>query len=178
MLAPRDLDLAYRQALDAVGRALRIPAWPEVPVRWNRRLRRAGRAIIEGHGNAFRRASIEISPAYFEVYPEDLYGILVHEAVHVGLALRGLPFGHGPDFRNACGTAGGQLHGRALPGRVYRYRCPVCESILERYRRLARDRWCAVCAEAAGGREGVDPYSPVRALVLVGTAFKGPEPRP
>jgi len=178
VLAPLDLDLAYQRALDSVGRVLHIPVWPEVPLRWNRRLRRAGRAVIEGHGNQFRRATIEISPAYFEVYPDDLFGILVHESVHVGLALKGLPFGHGPEFQQACKAAGGQLHGRALPGRVYRYRCPVCESVLERHRRLARDRWCADCAEVAKGRRGLDPFSPDRALILVGCAFKGPEPRP
>lgn len=178
MLAPRDLDLAYRRALDAVGRALQIHVWPPVPLRWNRRLRRAGRAVIEGHGRRFRCATIEISPAYFEVYPQDLFGILVHEAVHVGLALKGLPFGHGPEFRRACESAGGHLHGLALPGRVYRYRCPVCGCVLERQRRVARDRWCADCAEAARGRRGVDPYSPERALILVGCVFKGPESRP
>lgn len=175
VLAPRDLDSAYTRALDGVGRAIRLPTWPVVPLRWNRRLRRAGRAVIEGSGRSFRRAWIEISPAYFEVYPEDLDGILVHEAVHVGLAIQGRPFGHGPDFKEACLAAGGLLHGRALPGRIYRYRCPLCGEILERRRRLARDRWCAECAEAAraGGR---DPYAPGRSLVLVGTAYGGPEP--
>lgn len=178
MLSPLDLDRTYGRALDAVGRVLGVGTWPDVPVRWNRRLRRAGRAVIEGQGRGFCRATIEISPAYFEVYPEDLYGILVHEAVHVGLALCGLPFGHGREFRDACVAAGGQLHGRGLPGRVYRYRCPVCGSVLLRHRRLARDRWCAECAETARGRRGLDPYAAERALVLVGTAFKGPEPRP
>lgn len=176
MPSPLNLERVCRRAFDAACTAIGLDDGPDVPVRWNRRLRRAGRAVIEGSGRSFRRAAIEISPAYFEVYPEDLYGILVHEALHVGLAVQGRPFGHGHEFKAACGTAGGLLHGRALPGRVYRYRCPVCGSILERRRRLARDRWCADCAEAANARPGVDAYASDRALVLVGTAFEGREP--
>ena len=42
-----------------------------------------------GAGRPGTRARIELSPTYFEVYPEDLLGILVHESVHVGLALQG-----------------------------------------------------------------------------------------
>ena len=172
MLSPVDLERARRRALDAVARVLRLRDWPEVEVRWNRRLRRAGRAVITGTGKDFRSATIEVSPAYFEVYPDDLYGILVHEAVHVGLAIQGRPFGHGPEFRRACLAAGGLEHGRSLPGRVFRYRCPVCGSVLERRRRLAQDRWCASCVEAA---QGADPYTSERALVLVGIAYSGPE---
>ena len=157
--------------------ALGLEAWPPVPVAWNRRLRRAGRALVEGTGRTFRRATIELSPAYFEVYPEDLYGIVVHEAVHVGLAVQGRPFGHGPEFRAACLAAGGQLHGRALPGRVFHYRCPICGAMLARRRRSARDRWCAGCAEAAAAAGG-DPFARERCLVLVGSAYAGPEPRP
>ena len=145
-----------------------------VPVRWNRRLRRAGRAVIEVPSGRFRTAVIELSPAYFEVYPEDLYGILVHEAVHVALAYVGRPFGHGPEFKQVTQAAGGLLHGRWLPGRVLRYRCPICQDHLERRRRVTGDRWCARCAEAA--REaGEDPFAPGRALVLVGTGWQGPE---
>ncbi|MDA1194745.1 MAG: SprT-like domain-containing protein [Planctomycetota bacterium] len=174
MLAPPALALETEKALDLVGRALFLPTWPTVPVRWNRRLRRAGRAIIEVRGGRFRGAVIELSPTYFEVYPEDLAGILVHEAVHVGLAVQGRPFGHGPEFQRACAAAGGLLHSRWLPGRVFRYRCPVCELVLERRRRTAASRWCADCvgrAEAEGG----DPYTVPRALRLIGTAFSGPE---
>jgi predicted SprT family Zn-dependent metalloprotease len=173
VLSPHDLERDRLRALDAVGRALHLDAWPEIPVIWNRRLRRAGRALIEGSGAGFKQASIEISPAYFEVYPEDLFGILVHEAVHVGLAIQGRPFGHGEAFKAACSAAGGHLHGRALPGRVYLYRCPVCGAVLERRRRLTTDRWCADCAASAA----TDAYAPERALVLVGTAFGGPESR-
>ncbi len=158
----------------AVGTALRIERWPDVPVVWNRRLRRAGRAIIEKPRKHVRSAVIELSPTYFEVYPDDLYGILVHEAVHVGLAIRDLPFGHGPEFKQACRAAGGLLHGRWLPGRVFRYRCPVCAATLERRRRATDDRWCAICAETAT-TEGVDPFASERALVLFETAFQGPE---
>ena len=158
-----------------MGRVLRLERWPDLPVVWNRRLRRAGRAVIEGEGRTFSSAAIELSPAYFEVYPHDLYGILVHEVVHVGLAIQGRPFGHGPEFRRACRDAGGLQHGRALPGRVFQYRCPVCGSILERRRRLARDRWCASCVERAAGVRGIDPYAADRCLVLIGTAFSGPE---
>jgi predicted SprT family Zn-dependent metalloprotease len=175
VLPPQDLGSEFRRALAAVGRALCIDAWPPVPVSWNRRLRRAGRAVIHRSGGGFLRASIELSPAYFEVYPDDLYGILVHEAVHVGLAVQGRPFGHGPDFRRACVAGGGRLHGRALPGRVFRYRCPVCQRILERRRRLARDRWCARCASPERVAGSIDPFSAERALVLVGLAFAGPE---
>lgn len=158
--------------------ALGLEVWPPIPLGWNRRLRRAGRAIVEGAGQSFHRATIELSPAYFEVYPEDLFGIVVHEAVHVGLAVQGRPFGHGPEFRAACRQAGGQLHGRALPGRVFRYRCPVCQTTLERRRRSTRDRWCAPCAEAASESGEAYPFAPARCLVLIGTAYAGPEPRP
>ncbi len=175
MIPPRVVDSARDRALAAVGRALVHVSWPPLPVLWNRRLRRAGRAIIEGVGPRFRRATIELSPAYFEVYPDDLYGILVHEAVHVGLALLDLPFGHGPMFRAACRAAGGRLHGRAMPGRVFRYRCPICGAILVRRRRIAHDRWCARCVERAAATGARDPYSPDRCLVLVGTGFHGPE---
>jgi predicted SprT family Zn-dependent metalloprotease len=177
-MSPRILELDRRRAFAIVARVLGMAGWPEtVEVRWNRRLRRAGRAVIDGTGSTFERAVIELSPAYFENYPEDLYGILVHEAVHVGLAIQGRPFGHGPEFKQACVAGGGLLHGRALPGLVYRYRCPVCASVLERRRRLARDRWCASCVEAAAARDG-DPeavYAPDRALVLVETSFAGRE---
>jgi len=172
--SPADLDRARREALAAVGRALGVEVWPEVPVAWNRRLRRAGQAVVEGSGRRFRRAAIELSPAYFEVYPEDLRGIVVHEMVHVGLALLGLPLGHGPAFRRACRAAGGLLHGRSLPGRVFRYRCPVCGATVERRRRVARDRWCAACV-ARATREGGDPFTPDRVLVLVATGYVGPE---
>ena len=178
MVSPAILHRAKATAFEQVGRVIGLDAWPPVPLVWNRRLRRAGRAIVEGSGRSFRRATIELSPAYFEVYPEDLQGILVHEVVHVGLAVQGRPFGHGPLFREACLEAGGQLHGRALPGRVFRYRCPVCGAVLTRRRRSARDRWCAPCAEDAERRVGVDPFAPDRCLVLVGTAYAGPEPRP
>jgi predicted SprT family Zn-dependent metalloprotease len=178
VLSPQDLERAHRRALDAVGRAIGLQGWPAVPVRWNRRLRRAGRAVILGAGPGFRGARIELSPAYFEVYPEDLPGILVHEVVHVGLAIQGRPFGHGSDFRAACLAAGGLLHGRALPGRVLRYHCPVCHATLERRRLLAQDRWCAGCVERALAAGEPEPYTADRALVLVGQAWSGPEARP
>jgi predicted SprT family Zn-dependent metalloprotease len=171
--SPVVLEQARDRALARVARALALVAWPPVPVRWNRRLRRAGRAVIdEGRGGL--RAKIELSPAYFEVYPQDLDGILVHEAVHVGLAVAGLPFGHGPDFRRVCRAAGGLLHGRPMPGRVLRYRCPVCLAVLERRRPAAGGRWCARCVnQAMAARQ--DPFCPERALVLVGVGFQGPD---
>jgi predicted SprT family Zn-dependent metalloprotease len=177
VLTPSALETESRRALEAVGRVLFIPTWPAVPVRWNRRLRRAGRAVIDQRPGGRRNAVIELSPAYFEVYPEDLRGILVHEAVHVGLALLGRPFGHGPEFRRACRQAGGLLNGRWLPGRIYRYRCPLCAALLERRRPATQGRWCAPCAEEAEAR-GLDPFQAARALVLVETSFAGPEPRP
>jgi predicted SprT family Zn-dependent metalloprotease len=157
-----------------VGRTLFIAEWPEIPLRWNRRLRRAGRALIDLRGRRFVAASIELSPAYFEVYPDDLPGILVHEAVHVGLALLGRDFGHGPAFQRACTAAGGLLHSRELPGRMFLYRCPLCGSEMERRRRAADSRWCPDCvadAEAAG----IQPYTAARAMRLVATTFVGPE---
>ena len=178
MIAPLDLERTERRAFDAVASVLALDTWPSVPVDWNRRLRRAGRAIIEGSGRSFLHARVELSPAYFEVYPEDLFGILVHEAVHVGLAIQGRPFGHGPAFRAACVGAGGQLHGRALPGRVFLYRCPVCGTTLERRRRRASDRWCAPCAEAAARAGDTDPFTPQRCLILVGSTYTGREARP
>jgi len=174
VLSPAALDAEYQKALAAVGRVLFLAHWPAIPLRWNRRLRRAGRAVIDNHGSRFRAAVIEISPVYFEVYPEDLAGILVHEAVHVGLAVQGRPFGHGPEFRRACAAAGGLLHSRWLPGRVFRYRCPVCSSVLERRRRAADNRWCAACVETAEAA-GKDGYAAGRALQLVATVFQGPE---
>jgi len=173
------LEQARDRALAAVGSALALESWPNVPVRWNRRLRRAGRAVIDGHAKLgsqhgrVRAAHIELSPAYFEVYPHDLHGILVHEGVHVGLALVGLPFGHGPDFRRVCAAAGGLQHGRPLPGRVLRYRCPVCATVLERRRPAASGRWCAPCVDLAV-QARLDPFRPERALVLVGVHFQGP----
>jgi hypothetical protein len=172
MWSPTALAQASRLAFDAVGRVLGIPAWPEVPVVWNRRMRRAGRALIDGPRGRVRRAHIELSTIYFEVYPDDLHAILVHEATHVGLALVGLPFGHGPEFRRACLAAGGRLHGRRLPGRVLRYRCPVCADVLERQRPTASSRWCARCVDTARAARQ-DPFLPERALVLVGVGFRG-----
>src|SRR5699024_7106573 len=101
VLSPVALEAEKRRAFAAVAAALDGVPWPDVPVRWNRRLRRAGRAVVEGRRGRVLAASIELSPPYFEVYPEDLGGILVHEAVHVGLAVLGRPFGHGPLFRAA-----------------------------------------------------------------------------
>jgi len=172
VLAPSALDVERARAFTAVGVALQIAAWPDVPVVWNRRLRRAGRAVIDrrGGGGGTLRAVIELSPAYFEVYPDDLPGILVHESVHVGLAVLGRPFGHGPAFRRACLDAGGRLHSRPMPGRVWRYRCPVCSRTLERRRRPSGDRWCAPCVSDAD-REGRPRFSRERALVLVGIRF-------
>jgi hypothetical protein len=167
--------VAVARALQAAGE--RPPPWPPVPIRWNRRLRRAGRAVVEARGGRFLHAAIELSPSYFEVYPQDLPGILVHEAVHVGLALCGLPFGHGPAFLRACLRAGGLPHSRHMPGRVWRYRCPVCSTVLERRRRASGDRWCASCASEAQDR-GEKPFVPDRALVLVGVAFRGLDPGP
>lgn len=169
MIAPTALDVERDRAFEAVGRVLAIAAWPTVPVRWNRRLRRAGRAVVERRGGALR-AAIELSPAYFEVYPDDLVGILVHEAVHVGLAVLARDFGHGPVFRHACLAAGGRLHSRPMPGRVWQYRCPVCAATLERRRRPSGDRWCAPCA-AAADRASEPPFTGERALVLVGMRF-------
>lgn len=167
------LEQARDRALADVGSVLGLAPWPNVPVRWNRRLRRAGRAVIDGPQGRVRTARVELSPAYFEVYPQDLHGILVHEAVHVGLALVGLPFGHSPDFRRVCAAAGGMQHGRPLPGRVLRYRCPVCAVVLERRRPAASGRWCAQCVDqAVQARQ--DPFRPERALVLVGVHFQGP----
>lgn len=177
MQAPRDVNRRIADALEAVGRALEVPTWPAVEVRWNRRLRRAGRALIEGRGSRFLRATIELSPVYFEVYPADLYGILVHEAAHVGLAIRGLPFGHTPTFRRVVERAGGLQHGKALPGRVFRYRCPVCELTFERRRRTTGDRWCAACVDRTDGQLGIDPYTPDRCLRLIGTGFSGLDSR-
>ena len=174
MLPPMALSNECLRALQAVGRTLYLPAWPDIPVRWNRRLRRAGRAVIDSRRGRFHKAVIELSPVYFEVYPADLHGILVHEAVHVGLALQGRPFGHGPEFRRACTLAGGLLHSRWLPGRVFRYRCPVCATVLERRRRVSESRWCADCVEAAEA-DGLEPWTPERAMRLVETAFCGPE---
>lgn len=174
VISPSALDRERQGAFDAVGRALGLGTWPEVPVRWNRRLRRAGRALIDTRGRRFEGAVIELSPAYFEVYPEDLAGILIHESVHVALAIKGRPCGHGPEFRAACEAAGGRLHSRWLPGRVYRYRCPICCDELLRRRRAADCRWCANCAVDAAA-EGQDPYGPERALRLVSTGWVGPE---
>lgn len=177
MFSPKVLSSERDRALAAVADALGIPRWPGVPVRWNRRLRLAGRAVVERRRPGDLRAGIELSPTYFEVYPGDLFGILVHEAVHVGLAVLGRPFGHGPAFRAACEEAGGMLHSRRLPGRVLRYRCPVCSRTLERRRRPAGDRWCAPCAEAATD-EGLEPFTRDRALVLVECVFRGMDDRP
>ncbi len=177
VLSPSALDLERDRAFLVVGRALGIGEWPDVPVLWNRRLRRAGRAIVEARGGKVSRTAIELSPAYFEVYPWDLRGILVHEAVHVGLALSGLPFGHGPSFLRACLAAGGLPHSRDMPGRAYRYRCPVCGAVLERRRRSSGDRWCARCAASAAG-SGIPPFTGERALVLVGVAFRGADSAP
>ncbi len=174
MIAVDALTVERDLAFAAVGRVLCMPEWPVVPVGWHRRLRRAGRAVIERRSGRLLQATIELSPSYFEVYPDDLPGILVHEAVHVGLAFLGLPFGHGPAFRRACLAAGGRLHSRDMPGRVYRYRCPVCAETLERRRRPSGDRWCARCA-AAASRGGIPPFARSRALVLVGVAFRGRE---
>jgi hypothetical protein len=66
------------------------------------------------------------------------------------------------------------LHGRPLPGRVLRYRCPVCEIVLERRRPAAGGRWCARCVTQAVAAR-LDPFRPERALVLVGVAFQGPD---
>lgn len=177
MIALPALLLDRDRAFDAVERALGAIAWPSVPVLWNRRLRRAGRAVIERRRGVVVRATIELSPSYFEVYPGDLHGILVHEGVHVALALLGLPFGHSPAFRAACERAGGRQHSRDMPGRVYRYRCPVCASLLDRRRRPGGDRWCARCASQAL-REGAAAFASERALVLVGVVYQGPERRP
>ena len=174
VLSPQALDDERERALRAVGQQLYITDWPTIPVLWNRRLRRAGRAVIDTYGRRFQQARIELSPAYFEVYPDDLTGILVHEVVHVGLAFQSRPFGHGPVFRAACLGAGGLLHSKWLPGRVYRYRCPICETVLERRRRVSDSRWCAECAGAAQAA-GLDPYAAERSLVLVGTTYRGPE---
>jgi predicted SprT family Zn-dependent metalloprotease len=169
VISPHALDGERDRAFAAVGGALPIEAWPDIPVRWNRRLRRAGRAVIERRAGGIR-AAIELSPAYFEVYPADLAGILVHEAVHVGLALLSRPFGHGPAFRTACLLAGGRLHSRPMPGRVWRYRCPVCGETLERRRRPSGDRWCAPCISAAAD-DGRPTFTRESALVLVGLRF-------
>ncbi len=174
MIAVDALTVERDLAFAAVGRVLCLPSWPAVPVGWHRRLRRAGRAVIERRAGRLFQATIELSPSYFEVYPDDLPGILVHEAVHVGLAHLGLPFGHGPVFRRACLAAGGRLHSRDMPGRVYRYRCPVCAETLERRRRPSGDRWCARCA-AAATHGGEAAFARARALVLVGVAFRGRE---
>lgn len=173
MISPVGLEGERDLAFAAVGKAVALAAWPDVPVRWNRRLRRAGRAVIERRSGRIR-ATIELSPAYFEVYPDDLRGILVHEAVHVALAVLGRGFGHGPGFRRACLAAGGRLHSRPMPGRVWRYRCPVCEATLERRRRPSGDRWCAPCVTAAT-RAGAEAFTGPRALVLVGVRFLGAE---
>jgi predicted SprT family Zn-dependent metalloprotease len=170
------LEFERDRALSAVGSVLSIAGWPRVPVRWNRRLRRAGRAVIERRGAA-TSATIELSPAYFEVYPDDLAGILVHEAVHVGLALLQRNFGHGPVFRRTCLSAGGRLHSRPMPGRVWQYRCPVCEATLERRRRPSGDRWCAPCASAAD-RTGAPMFTAERALILVGMRFSAGDAAP
>ena len=172
MWSSSSLEQARDRALAAVGSVAGLAPWPVVPVAWNRRLRRAGRAVIEGPRGRVRATRIELSPAYFEVYPHDLHGILVHEAVHVGLALLGRPFGHSPEFRALCVAAGGLLHGRPLPGRVLRYRCPVCAAVLERRRPAASSRWCAFCVDKAEA-QGLDPFRSERALVLVGVAFRG-----
>lgn len=177
MIAPSALLQERDRAFRAVVAALGDIVWPDVAVCWNRRLRRAGRAVIERRRGRVADATIELSPSYFEVYPEDLHGILVHEGVHVGLALLGLPFGHSPMFRAACERAGGRQHSRDMPGRVYRYRCPVCEAMLDRRRRPGGDRWCARCASDAA-REGTPPFVASRALLLVGLAFQGAERRP
>ena len=174
MFSPQALAVERDRALAAVGLVLGIETWPSVPLSWNRRLRRAGRAVVEASGKGPLRVGIEMSPVYFEVYPLDLPGILVHEAVHVGLAVLRRPFGHGPHFRRACEKAGGLLHSRNLPGRVFRYRCPVCALTLERRRRPSGDRWCAACAQEAS-REGAAPFTRSRALVLVGLVYKGPD---
>lgn len=178
MWSPTVIEQARDRAQAAVGQVLGIVVWPALPLLWNRRLRRAGRAVIDtGPRGGVRSARIELSPAYFEVYPQDLAGILVHEAVHVGLALVGLPFGHGPEFRETCRAAGGLLHGRPMPGRILRYRCPVCATFVERRRPAAGSRWCARCVDDASAAR-LDPFRPERALVLVGLAFQGPCPPP
>jgi predicted SprT family Zn-dependent metalloprotease len=174
VIAPTALESEFRSALGAAGRALFIVDWPTIPVRWNKRLRRAGRAVIDTRRSQFVGARIELSPTYFEVYPADLGGILVHEAVHIGLALQGRPFGHGPEFRRACVTAGGLLHSRWLPGRVFRYQCPICEMVLERRRRASDSRWCAECVGTAEGG-GLEPYVAGRAMRLIETVYCGPE---
>jgi predicted SprT family Zn-dependent metalloprotease len=177
LIPPETLERERRGAFAAVRDALGLGGWPEVPVRWNRRLRRAGRALVQGRRGGRLSLAVELSPAYFEVYPEDLRGILIHESVHLGLALLGRDLGHGPEFRRVCLAAGGLLHGRAMPGRVFRYRCPVCRQILDRRRPLAGNRWCAECVEAADPAAG-DPFGGERALVLVATGYSGPDPAP
>ncbi len=174
MLSADAIEAVRASAFEAVGRVVGPVAWPQVPVLWNRRMRRAGRATLEGRPGRVVGATIELSPVYFSVYPEDLPGILVHEAVHVALGVLGLPTGHGSPFRRACLGANGLLHSRHMPGRILRYRCPVCGDVLERRRRPSGDRWCAPCA-AAATREGLPWSVPERALVLVGIDWRGPE---
>lgn len=125
-------------------------------------------------GNRFEAAAIELSPTYFEVYPDDLPGILVHEASHVALAMLARPSGHGPVFRELCRQSGGLLHSRWLPGRVFTYRCPTCSRLLRRRRRLADARWCPPCVRLAIAY-GEDPYARGRAFQLLGVGWAGPE---
>lgn len=141
-------DQARNMALD-VG-AFRTAA--QVTVAWNSRLQTtAGTA-------EYRRCHIDLNPRLRDLGPETVDRILRHELAHLvaherAAGKRIQP--HGPEWKQACTDLGipGEKASHSLPLRTkrrlprYAYRCPHCEEVIFRVRRMARHSACYACCK-------------------------------
>lgn len=95
---------------------------------------------------------IELSAPLLRVHPDHLEPTLLHEMVHAWLHLRGLPSGHGAEFKRKMREVGlGSIY-HFLPVRRRRSRrryvlsCPRCKVAFYRRRRPGYRVSCARCS--------------------------------
>lgn len=129
-----------------------------VSVSWNPRLQTtAGTA-------EYVTSRIDLNPKLRSIGPEAIDRILRHELAHLvanerAAGRRIQP--HGIEWKKACADLGipGEKASHSLPLRTrkrlpnYAYRCPNCEEVVFRVRRMARYSACYACCKAYNSGE-------------------------
>jgi SprT protein len=129
-----------------------------VQVRWNPRMRStAGLAYPE-------KSLIVLNPKLVQFGAAELDRTLRHELAHLlahHRAGRRRINAHGPEWKRACRDLGladeKRCHDLPLPRRSltrrHKYRCPGCETVIDRVRPIRRKSACLSCCRAhSGGR--------------------------
>lgn len=130
----------------------------KVTVTWNSRLQTTAGTAEYG------RCHIDLNPKLRALGEKAIDRILRHELAHLVAherAGRRRIQPHGAEWKQACADLGipGEKASHSLPLRTkqrqpkYAYRCPQCEEVIYRFRRMARYSACYACCKAYNNGE-------------------------